>query len=88
MDIRLYIASILRVEPKSYSNLKASECWALKDILEKNGWKNPITREFSTPEEILVRVSEFSNDSKGFADRMRRQSKRKSLIINVVYLSE
>ena len=44
----------------------------LKDILEKNGWKNPITREFSTPEEILVRVSEFSNDAKGLAERMRQ----------------
>jgi preprotein translocase subunit SecF len=43
----------------------------LKDILENNGWKNPITREFSTPEEVLVRVSEFSNDPKGLAERMR-----------------
>jgi preprotein translocase subunit SecF len=43
----------------------------LKDILEKNGWKNPMTREFSSPEEILVRVSEFSNDSKGLSERMR-----------------
>lgn len=44
----------------------------LKDILEKGGWKNPSTREFSTPEEVLVRVSEFSNDAKGLADRMRQ----------------
>ena len=43
----------------------------LKDILEKNGWKNPTTREFSAPEEVLVRVSEFSNDAKGLADRMK-----------------
>lgn len=43
----------------------------LKDILENNGWKNPITREFSAPEEVLVRVSEFSNDPKGLAERMR-----------------
>jgi len=43
----------------------------LKDILEKNGWKNPITREFSAPEEVLIRVSEYSNDSKGLAERMR-----------------
>ncbi len=43
----------------------------LKDILEKNGWKNPTTREFSAPEEILIRVSEFSNDAKGLAERMR-----------------
>lgn len=44
----------------------------LKDILENNGWKNPITREFSAPEEVLVRVSEFSNDPKGLAERMRQ----------------
>ena len=37
----------------------------LKDILEKNGWNNATTREFSAPEEVLVRVSEFSNDAKG-----------------------
>jgi preprotein translocase subunit SecF len=43
----------------------------LKDILEKNGWKNPVTREFSAPEEVLIRVSEFSNDAKGLAERMR-----------------
>lgn len=43
----------------------------LKDILEKNGWNNPITREFSTPEEVLIRVSEFSNDAKGLSERMR-----------------
>lgn len=43
----------------------------VKDILEKNGWNNPTVREFSAPEEILVRVSEYSNDSKGLAERMR-----------------
>ena len=43
----------------------------LKDILEKNGWKNPITREFSAPEEVLIRVSEYSNDSKGLGERIR-----------------
>lgn len=43
----------------------------LKDVLENSGWKNPITREFSAPEEVLVRVSEFSNDPKGLAERMR-----------------
>ncbi|GMU19188.1 MAG: protein-export membrane protein SecF [Candidatus Babeliales bacterium] len=43
----------------------------LKDILEKNGWKNATTREFSAPEEVLVRVSEFSNDAKGLAERMK-----------------
>jgi preprotein translocase subunit SecF len=44
----------------------------IKDILEKNGWNNPIAREFSAPEEVLVRVSEYSNDSKGLAERMRQ----------------
>ncbi len=58
----------------------------LKDILEKNGWKNPITREFSTPEEILVRVSEFSNDAKGLADRMRQAIQTEIPDNNVVIL--
>lgn len=44
----------------------------LKDILEKNGWANPVTREFSAPEEVLVRVSEFSNDAKGLSERMKQ----------------
>lgn len=44
----------------------------LKEILEKNGWKNAVTREFSAPEEVLVRVPEFSNDSKGLAERMKQ----------------
>lgn len=44
----------------------------LKDILEKNNWKNPIVREFSSPEEILIRVSEFSNDAKGLAERVKQ----------------
>jgi preprotein translocase subunit SecF len=50
---------------------KAVSVCHLKDILEKSGWKNPITREFSAPEEILVRVSEFSNDAKGLSERMK-----------------
>lgn len=50
---------------------KPANICALKDILEKNGWKNPITREFSAPEEVLVRVSEFSNDAKGLGERMK-----------------
>jgi len=58
----------------------------LKDILEKNGWKNAITREFSTPEEILVRVSEFSNDSKGLAERMRQAVQAEIPDNNVVIL--
>ena len=44
----------------------------LKDILEKNNWKNALVREFSSPQEIMVRVSEFSNDSKGLAERMQQ----------------
>lgn len=44
----------------------------LKDILEKGGWKNPSMRDFATPEEVLVRVSEFSNDAKGLAENMKQ----------------
>lgn len=42
----------------------------LKDILEKNGWKNPVMRNFG-PSETVVRVKEFSSDVKGFAEKMR-----------------
>ena len=52
------------------TNLSASS--QLKDILEKNGWKNPVTREFSSAQEVLVRVAEFSNDAKGLSERMKQ----------------
>lgn len=42
----------------------------LRPILEQQGWKNPILRDFS-PLEILVRVKEFSTDAKGFAVQMK-----------------
>jgi preprotein translocase subunit SecF len=58
----------------------------LKDILEKNEWKNPITREFSIPEEVLVRVSEFSNDAKGLAERMKTAIQAEIPDNNVVIL--
>lgn len=59
----------------------------LKDILEKNGWKNPVTREFSTPEEVLVRVPEFSNDAKGLSERMK-QSIQEAIPDNAVTILE
>lgn len=43
---------------------------ALKDIVEKAGWKGAMTRSFSE-NEVLVRVKDFSNDSKGLAGKMR-----------------
>lgn len=51
---------------------KAINASVLKDILDKHGWKNASTREFSSPEEILVRVSEFSNDPKGLGQKMKQ----------------
>jgi len=41
----------------------------VRDILEKKGWVGPVLREFGS-NELLVRVKEFSNDSKGLSDRM------------------
>lgn len=59
---------------------------ALKDVLEKSGWKNSSTREFSVPEEILVRVPEFSNDSKGLSLRMQHAIQEQIPDNNVVIL--
>ena len=42
----------------------------IKDILEKNGWNNPIMRDFSH-HEVLVRVKEFSTDVHGFGQAMQ-----------------
>ena len=42
----------------------------LKDILEKNGWNNPVMRDFS-PTEILVRLKEFSTDTAGFSENIK-----------------
>jgi preprotein translocase SecF subunit len=46
----------------------------LRDILAKAGWAHTNTREFSA-NEVLVRVKEFSNDSKGLAEHMREAIK-------------
>lgn len=48
---------------------------ALEKILEKRGWSGAITREFSSNNEILVRVKEVVTDSKGLAERMREAIK-------------
>lgn len=42
----------------------------LRDILSNAGWSHANTREFAA-DEILVRVKEFTNDSKGLAEHMR-----------------
>lgn len=43
---------------------------AVKDVLTAAGWPGAVTREFSK-DEIIVRVKDYSNDSKGLAERMR-----------------
>lgn len=40
------------------------------EILEKNNWRGAITREFG-PNEILVRVKEFSSDITGLSEKIR-----------------
>ena len=42
----------------------------LREILEQAGWPGAVTREFSATE-LLARVREFSNDSRGLAERMK-----------------
>ncbi|MGB8367104.1 MAG: protein translocase subunit SecF [Candidatus Babeliales bacterium] len=41
----------------------------IKNILEKQGWKGAIIREFSD-QEILIRVKEFAGDAQGLGERM------------------
>ncbi len=43
----------------------------VRRILSEGGWPNAVVREFSSAEEIVVRVKEFTNDAKGLAERMR-----------------
>jgi len=47
--------------------VKASE---VKKIIIEKGWKDVIARDFS-PEEVLVRVKEFTHDVKGIGERLR-----------------
>ena len=42
----------------------------IKEILEKEGWANPVTRDFSS-QEILIRLKEFSNDVKGLGEKIQ-----------------
>jgi preprotein translocase subunit SecF len=65
---------------------KPASCTQLKGILEKNGWQNATIRQFSNPEEVLVRVSEYENDSKGLAERMRQAVQADMPDNNVVIL--
>lgn len=41
-------------------------------VIEQAGWHGATTREFSE-NEVLIRVKEFVNDSKGLSERMREQ---------------
>lgn len=43
----------------------------LIEILEKAGWPHVMVGEFAEKDEIMVRVKEFTNDSKGLAEHMR-----------------
>ena len=42
----------------------------VREILEKAGWPGSQTREFSSKNEVLVRVKDFSNDAKGLGEKM------------------
>lgn len=50
---------------------KPTSAQELQQILDNNGWTGAITRDFS-PEEVMIRVKEFSSDSQGLAERMRQ----------------
>jgi len=43
----------------------------VREILERNGWKSPVLREFTSGNEIIVRVKEFENNSQGVGQRMQ-----------------
>jgi preprotein translocase SecF subunit len=43
----------------------------VREILERNGWKNPVLREFSAENEIIVRVKEFESNAEGIGERMQ-----------------
>ncbi|HEV2601337.1 MAG TPA: protein translocase subunit SecF [Candidatus Babeliales bacterium] len=45
----------------------------VRTVLEDNGWKNPVLREFPAKQELLVRVQEFVSDSKGLADKITQK---------------
>lgn len=42
----------------------------VRDILEKNGWKSPVLREFTAGNEIIVRVKEFESNAQGTGEKM------------------
>lgn len=43
----------------------------VREILERNGWKNPVLREFKADNEVIVRVKEFENNAQGVGVRMQ-----------------
>jgi preprotein translocase subunit SecF len=43
----------------------------VRDILERNGWKSPVLREFKAENEMVVRVKEFENNAQGVGQRMQ-----------------
>lgn len=58
------------VVQKAEVDVKAIDAAQIKTILENQGWKGVVTRDFSS-NEVLVRVKEFSNDIQGIAERLR-----------------
>ena len=43
----------------------------MREVLDRNGWKNPVLREFKAENEIIVRVKEFENNAQGVGERMQ-----------------
>ncbi len=44
----------------------------VREVLERNGWKNPVLREFTAGSEIIVRVQEFDSNAQGVGERMQK----------------
>src|SRR3989304_6977098 len=57
----------------------------IKEVLEKEGWANPVTRDFSS-QEILVRLKEFSSDVKGLGEKVQLALKKSLPEIEVTIL--
>lgn len=43
----------------------------VREIIERNGWKNPVMREFKAENEMIIRVKEFESNAQGVGQRMQ-----------------
>jgi preprotein translocase subunit SecF len=43
----------------------------IKEVLERNGWSNPVMRDFSSTE-VAVRLKQVSTDTKGFSENIQK----------------